>query len=282
MAFISRHLSPVRAFTLFVIAAILWGYNAHLDRYITPARGVGYILGIVGGSMMLLLALYPARKRFSWLGTVGDVTWWFRIHMIFGVLGPLIVLYHSNFSLGATNSNVALTCMLVVAGSGVIGRYFYGRVYGDWTDHKSTLEELQATADMLRKQSSAVSVLPDLLSVIEAEEARLFRRARTPIGGLWNMMTIGLRSMLTRWRLERAIHRMVVTAARQSPTLAAHGSRLAATALGYATRRLDANRLVNEHRVYVKLLSLWHFAHVPSFIMLLVAGTVHVIFVHVY
>jgi len=177
---------------------------------------------------------------------------------------------------------VALTCMLVVAGSGVIGRYFYGRVYGDWTDHKSTLEELQATADMLRKQSSAVSVLPDLLSVIEAEEARLFRRARTPIGGLWNMMTIGLRSMLTRWRLERAIHRMVVTAARQSPTLAAHGSRLAATALGYATRRLEANRLVNEHRVYVKLLSLWHFAHVPSFIMLLVAGTVHVIFVHVY
>jgi len=32
----------------------------------------------------------------------------------------------------------------------------------------------------------------------------------------------------------------------------------------------------------VKLLSLWHFAHVPSFIMLLVAGTVHVIFVHIY
>jgi len=197
MEFISRHLSPVRAFTLFVIAAILWGYNAHLERYITPARGMGYILGIIGGSMMLLLSLYPARKRLSWLGAVGDVTWWFRIHMMFGVLGPLIVLFHSNFSLGATNSNVALTCMLVVAGSGVIGRYFYGRVYGDWTDHKSTLEELQATADLLRKQSSAVSVLPDLLSVIEAEEARLFRRARTPIGGLWNMMTIGLRSM--RW-----------------------------------------------------------------------------------
>ena len=282
MEFVSRHLTPVRAFTLFIIVALLWGYNAHLDRYITPARGVGYILGIVGGSMMLLLSIYPARKRLTSLGSVGDVTWWFRIHMIFGVLGPLIVLFHSNFSLGATNSNVALTCMLVVAGSGVIGRYFYGRVYGDWTDHKSTLAELQATADLLRKQSTAVSVLPDLLGVIEAEEKRLFKRARTPIGGLWNMLTIGWRSMLARWRLERAIQRMVVLAARQSPTLAAHGVRLASTALDYATRRLDANRLVAEHRVYVKLLSLWHFAHVPSFIMLLVAGTVHVIFVHVY
>jgi hypothetical protein len=282
MEFLSRHLSPVRAFTLFVMIALLWGYNAHLDRYITPERGLGYTLGIVGGSMMLLLSLYPARKRLTWLGAAGDVTWWFRIHMIFGVLGPLIVLFHSNFSFGATNSNVALTCMLLVAGSGVIGRYFYGRVYGDWTDHKSTLSELQATAEQLRKQSTAVSVLPDLLGVIEAEEQRLFKPARTPLGAIWNTVTIGARSMLARWRLERAIHRMVVQAARQSPTLAAHGARLASTALGYASRRLNANRLVAEHRIYVKLLSLWHFAHVPSYIMLLVAGTVHVISVNVY
>jgi len=282
MEFLRHHLSPVRLFTLGVILAVLWGYNAHLDRYITPQRGTGYILGIVGGSMMLLLSIYPARKHFAWMSSAGDITWWFRIHMIFGVLGPLIVLFHSNFSLGATNSNVALGCMLVVAGSGIIGRYFYTRAYGGWTDHKSTLAELQATADLLRKQSTAVSVLPDLLGVIEAEEKRLFKRARTPIGALWNTTSIGARSMLARWRLERAIHRMVVLGARQSPTLAAHGARLASTALGYATRRLDANRLVAEHAIYVRLLSLWHFAHVPSFILLLVAGTAHVIFVHVY
>jgi len=32
----------------------------------------------------------------------------------------------------------------------------------------------------------------------------------------------------------------------------------------------------------VKLFSLWHFAHVPFFIMTLVAGVVHIISVHVY
>jgi hypothetical protein len=282
MEFLRYHLSPVRAFTLFIAVAVLWGYNAHLENYISPARGLGYILGITGGSMMLLLSIYPARKRLTWLGSVGDVTWWFRIHMIFGVLGPLIVLFHSNFSLGATNSNVALACMLLVAGSGIIGRYFYTRAYGGLTDHKSTLEELQATADTLRKQSTAVTVLPDLLGLVEAEEKRLFQPARTHFGAIIKHFTIGFRSMLARWRLERAIHRMVIQAARQSPTLAAHGARLAATALGYASRRLDANRLVAEHGLYVRLLSLWHFAHVPSFIMLLVAGIVHVISVHVY
>jgi hypothetical protein len=57
---------------------------------------------------------------------------------------------------------------------------------------------------------------------------------------------------------------------------------LADTAIGYAKRRLDAQRRVEEHQVYVRLFSLWHFAHVPFFFMLLVAGIVHVISVNVY
>jgi hypothetical protein len=75
---------------------------------------------------------------------------------------------------------------------------------------------------------------------------------------------------------------MIVQAAQQSPTLAAHGSRLTYTAMNYADRRLDSARRVREHGVYVKLFSLWHFAHVPFFIMTLVAGVVHIIAVHVY
>ena len=51
-----------------VVAGILaWGSRAHLERYITPQRGFGYALGIMGGSMMILLLLYSARKRLLWL-----------------------------------------------------------------------------------------------------------------------------------------------------------------------------------------------------------------------
>ena len=75
---------------------------------------------------------------------------------------------------------------------------------------------------------------------------------------------------------------MVIQAARQSPTMAAHGPRLAATAYAYAVRRLDANRRLAEHRFYVRMFSLWHVVHVPFFFMLLVAGIVHVISVNVY
>jgi len=282
MSVITRHLTPVRLFGLFVTLMLVWGPNAHLDRYITPQRGMGYWLGIVGGSMMLVLLMYPARKRAAWLNIFGGVTGWFRAHMTLGVLGPLLVLFHSDFRLGATNSNVALVCMLLVSGSGLIGRYIYSRVFGGWHGHRTTLRELQDTAEQLRKQTTAVAVLPDLLGAIEAEEKRLFNPAKKYASGLLYPFTIGIRAVRARWRLETAIRHMVVKAAHDSPALAAHGERLTATALGYATRRLNSARLVREHGIYVKLFSFWHVLHVPFFIMTLVAGIVHVIAVHVY
>lgn len=278
----ARMLTPVRAFSLAVVAALVWGYSAHLERYITPTGGLGYALGIVGGSLMLALLVYPARKRAQWLQFIGGVPIWYRIHMILGIVGPLLILFHSNFSLGATNSNVALFCMLAVSGSGLIGRYIYGRVYGDWHEHKATLEELQATAELLRRQSHTIARLPGYLAAIEREEQRLFRPAGTPFGALMYPLTIGVRSALARWRLHNQIRDIVAQAARRSPVLATHRGRLADNATKYATRRLDAARRVREHDYYVKLFSLWHVAHVPFFIMTLVAGIVHVISVTVY
>jgi len=275
-------LTPVRVFGFGVILALGWGYSAHLEHYITPDRGLGYALGITGGSLMLLLILYPARKRAQWLQFIGSVSAWYRIHMTLGIVGPLLILFHSNFSLGATNSNVALFCMLAVSGSGLVGRYIYSRVYGDWHDHKTTLEELRAAAELLRNQSNTIALLPGYLAAIEHEEQRLFRPAKTPLGALVQPVTMGMRSQLAHWRLSGQIHDMVIEAAQQSPVLALHGHRLAENATSYARRRLDAVRRVREHGYYVKLFSLWHIAHVPFFVMTLVAGIVHVISVSVY
>ena len=126
---ITRQYTSARAFGLAALLVLLWGRQAQLGRLITPERGIGYVLGIVGGSAMLLLLLYPARKRVTWLRFIGGVPEWFRLHMILGVVGPICILFHANFSLGAANSNVALFCMLAVAGSGVVGRYFYTRLH---------------------------------------------------------------------------------------------------------------------------------------------------------
>ena len=103
-----RLISAGRVFSLLVVALLYVGWNFPTERYITPKRGMGYALGIIGGSLMLVLLLYSLRKRYTWLRFLGPTPSWFRFHMVLGVLGPLCILYHSNFTTGATNSNVAL------------------------------------------------------------------------------------------------------------------------------------------------------------------------------
>ena len=51
---------------------------------------------------------------------------------------------------------------------------------------------------------------------------------------------------------------------------------------GYIDDRLAATRRVVEFAAFERLFSLWHALHLPLFLMLLIAGVVHVVAVHVY
>ncbi len=95
--------------------------------------------------------------------------------MVLGVTGPLLVLFHANFSFGATNSNVALICMLLVAGSGVVGRYIYTRLHAHMDGHESTLEQLRSVGERLRAQSTSIAFLPGVLDVIARVEQAVHR-----------------------------------------------------------------------------------------------------------
>ena len=67
------------------------------DARYTPGSGLGYGLGLCGGLMMLALLIYPLRKSVAALHAWGPIKYWFRAHMILGVVGPLMILFHSTF-----------------------------------------------------------------------------------------------------------------------------------------------------------------------------------------
>ena len=122
--------------------AIYAGLKLRHKEYLTAETGTGYLLGILGSLMMLILLLYPMRKRFRFMAGWGPIRYWFRYHMMLGVLGPIFILYHANFSLGSTNSSVALFSMLLVAGSGLIGRYLYVKIHYGLYGRRINLKEL--------------------------------------------------------------------------------------------------------------------------------------------
>lgn len=274
-------LSPMILFTLVCVALILVGMNADLARFITPETGMGYILGIVGGSMMILLLIYPARKRMQWLAPIGSVRAWFQIHMVLGVLGPLLVLFHSNFRTGATNSNVALYSMLLVSGSGLIGRYFYSRIHTQMTGSQENLADLRGQIARLQMVSGRLAFVPDFAERISTLEAVMTSRLQS-IPGLLRPPVVLLRAWKVRLRMYSHLRR----SARAHSLV--HGipldrmQRELQAARELARRHIDAVRRVTELATYERLFSLWHVLHLPLFFMLLVAGIVHVVAVHIY
>jgi hypothetical protein len=269
--------------TIVVTAVIVWGMYARLERYITPQRGIGYWLGITGGSMMLLLLMYSARKRVSWLRWMGSIPAWFEFHMVLGVVGPLLILFHSNFSLGATNSNVALICMLLVAGSGVVGRYIYTRLHAHMDGNEDTLEQLKSVGNRLRTQTTSIAFLPGLLDAIDEVERQYIVPPKSKVLRFFHLFSGSYRMARARWALRLEIKHAVSKALmRDSPLIAKHAHRIAEVARRYADRRIEAGRRTSEFKLYARLFSFWHVLHIPLFFMLLIAGVVHVIAINVY
>jgi hypothetical protein len=278
-----KWLTPATAFAAVITALLYVGWRTPTERYITPTRGIGYALGIIGGSLMLLLFLYSARKRIPWLKFMGPTAGWFRYHMVLGVVGPLCILYHANFGLGATNSNIALFSMLTVAGSGLVGRYIYARIHHGLYGSKLSLSELRKGAESLRASSGAFAFLPELVDRLERVEGRLLSSSgEAPLFGIARLVGAYAISLHARLQLRGYVRESLRAAAARSTTIAAERKRLRRAAFAYIDRRLSATRRVAGFEAYERLFSLWHALHLPLIFMMLIAGTVHVIAVHVY
>lgn len=258
---------------------LIVGWLSPLGHYITPRSGLGYALGIIGGSLMLALLIYPARKRLQSLAVLGSNKMWFQIHMVLGIAGPLCILYHCCYHLGATNSNVALWSMLIVAGSGLVGRYLYTRIHHGLYGQKASLEELRKEAERLKKEGGgAGNVLPEFASRLDAAEQRIAK-------GI--VLVPKALSALVQYRVGRASVRHYVLktlrgAAAESLTIAEHRHALGLAAERRMDARLTAARRVAEFQSCDRLFGLWHVLHLPLFGMLFVAGIVHVVAVNVY
>jgi hypothetical protein len=269
---------------LLVVVTLLYvGWRVPTERYITPNRSWGYALGIIGGSLMLILLLYSLRKRYDWLSFLGSTPSWFRFHMILGIVGPLCILYHANFATGATNSNVALFSMLAVAGSGFVGRYIYVHIHHGLYGSKLELGELRAGVDGLKNLSGTIAFLPELVARIESSEQRLVRAGpRLSLLGFLRPAVVALVALRVRWQLHRYIRRALRASARKSAVVAAERRRLQAAARLYIDKRLGATRRVAAFEGYERLFSLWHALHIPLIFLMVIAAIIHVIAVHIY
>ena len=289
-AHIARYITSPIARVLPVVAAVVVltvvaaGWLESDEEYLVPDSGPGYWLGIFGSVAMLSLLIYSFRKRYKAARLIGTVRFWFRTHMLLGVVGPVLILLHANFRLGPLNSNVALFAMLTVALSGVIGKYIYGKIHMGLYGRKAQAEEILTEADELKRylgeeMQAAVFVSQELNAFSDSIKGNAPKSA---LGSLWAGAIIAVRARTLRMRLVSETQRLIRTEGR---------------ALGWSwrQRRERQYRVTNVVRLYSaavlkaaeltfyeRLFALWHVLHLPLFFLMLVAGIVHVWAVHHY
>lgn len=267
-----------------LVVSVLWlGWSRREDVYLSAGHGAGYVFGILGLSAMLLVAAYAMRKRWRVLRGLGAMQRWFRVHMVLGVLGPVLILFHCNFRLGSINSRVALVSMFLVTASGLVGRYLYARVHHGLYGRKATLESLRNEARASTgRLVYALAFAPDVISSLEHFEEVATARPANVIHGALRVLSVGMRARWMQVRLSmRARTRLGVVAARAGWTRQ-HAREQTVLVRKYLAEHFATIRKVVQFGFYEGLFSLWHVIHVPLFVMLVVASFVHVVAVHRY
>lgn len=267
-----RKLLAPTLFTLAVLLLVGWGYARRHDLVLSAETGLGYSLGILGVTCMLLLLTYPLAKRTRTLQRLVPVRYWFRVHMMLGILGPVAILFHCNFQMGSLNSSVALTCMLLVVASGVIGRYFYSKVHLGLYGQKASGKALLAAARQQQLQLRQLFAgYPDMVARVDQFYSQLLPQNPE------NMSVSGAvlaapRRWYYRLRFRQAIQR------HQQADL----QQLWRDSHKTLNQYLDTLRKLAQLQFFERLLSWWHILHMPFFIMMLITAVVHVWAVHRY
>lgn len=266
---------------LALILTLAW--LAATGKLYSPGDDIGYYLGLAGAVMMLILLLYPLRKHVSLLRNLGEIRHWFQLHMLFGILGPLLIVFHSTFSIGSLNAGVAMACMLLVAGSGIVGRFMYRRIHHGLYGRRATLQEMQA---QVGSQEGAVHSKFHFAPRVESLLTAFGQLAAVPpqgfLAGAWRFLTLGLRARWVHARCMRELRKLLGKHAQKRDWPRAKLQQRLATASSVIDAYLLAVRHTAQFTAYERLFSLWHILHVPFVFMLVISGLVHVIAVHMY
>jgi hypothetical protein len=116
-----------------------------------PSGTIGMKLGMFGVFLFFLIYLYPLRKKWGWLGRMGNSRHWLDFHVVLGTAAPLIVAFHASFKFGNI-AGMAFWSMLCVTLSGFVGRYLYAQIPRRVNAAELSMKELEEMESSLRSR----------------------------------------------------------------------------------------------------------------------------------
>ncbi len=267
---------------LIIVALLLAGWLDRDQQYIVASHGIGYGLGIVGSALMLLLLIYPLRRHWPGLLRAGRVTLWFRLHLIAGIIGPLLILYHAGFKTQSVLGTLAVMLMIAMALSGLLGRYLYGQLHGGIAGERIRIRDIIKDAVMFKRLFGAdLQDVEGVARQMQEYETRLRKPLRGLFTGFCDLLYMRKGTGYCRRELKQAARRSLARQARRS----GWNERELQNRIGAAEDRLDACCAalgrVAWYRIHERLFGFWYILHSPLILLVLATGLAHIIVVHI-
>jgi hypothetical protein len=233
----------------------------HHDQYwaLKPGGSLGRLYGVVGITLMTLMQSYSLRRRLRFLRRVGQLRTWLDFHIYCGVIGPLFIVLHSSLKVTGV---VALSfwSMVIVASSGLVGRYLYLQIPRRRSGDEMTLAEVHQMSEALNSQLTRDYGISD--KALRRIESIASRSVDSSAGLLELLTTLPFSSARLQWRI-RALTRQVGDQ---------HRTRVQRL---LRDRAMLSRRLLLWERLQV-LFHHWHVLHKPFAIIMYIFAAVHI------
>ncbi len=176
-----------------------------LHPMLRPSGSIGLRLGMLGVALFGVLFLYPLRKRWRWLGSIGKTKHWLDFHSIVGITAPIVITFHASFKFAGL-AGLAYWIMIAVALSGFVGRYLYTMIPRSLHATELTMGELDTqTAEIAEQLASQALFGPrELDRLLEVPDPAVVRRMSV-LAVLWTILRLDLRRPLLVSRLRRRV-----------------------------------------------------------------------------
>lgn len=225
-----------------------------------PGRPMSLWLGWGGLGLMVVMNVYSMRKRFSFMKNWGRMSSWMNFHIFCGLLGPVFILFHSNFKVRGLVA-ISFWSMVISFSSGIVGRYFFLQL----SSRKADFDELgEKWIERLRRFLAKVKIEWQDGEVHEYLN-RALHLAGAPIDEFQSISPVGAISRSFIGDLKMLF---------RSPDRPAHWPQATVIPLKeYAVAKRRA-ALVGS---FQQLMGYWHAFHFPFAVFMYLTAIVHVI-----
>ncbi len=241
-----------------------------------PSGLVGIKLGIFGALLFFAIYLYYFRKRWKWLGRIGNSKHWLDIHVVLGLTAPVIIAFHAAFKFRGM-AGMAFWVMMAVALSGVVGRYLYAQIPRTLSTAEVSWQELESARRELESQLSSQKLMApgDVRVALHLPQPERVRRMSL-LSALGTMLLIDLsrpfqvaalrRQVLGFWGTLRTLFGLLRSGNRDL-------EHIVAVVRGQSKLSKKMLFLARSQQVF----NLWHIVHRPFSYAFAVLACIHIV-----